>query len=215
MDSTFNTYKHSIMCMLLRKLRGCQCMIQSFLSARLLSASGNVFFANALAPLPFPGAVLYLLRLIFGRLEGCAVDSDSLTAGVSFASFSRSEAVLFLWPSLSSSLLKIVEAGASVWNEAVFSPIRERRLPGPVGGAAFQSRSRAGTSDFPVRGPSLAIARGAEGVVGGKGFAVDAGASGIRFSAGFSSPSLSLRRRSGSRGRSWPVASDERRDLSS
>lgn len=92
------------------------------------------------------------------------------------------DAVRFLLSRSESSLLKAAEVADSDC-DALFSPIRDRKLPGPVGGA-FQSRSLVGpTSDLPLRGPSLAIARGADGVDGGNNFPVDAGASGVRFSA--------------------------------
>jgi len=175
----------------------CPSTSQSFLSIRPFSARGSVLRANALEPAPFP-VVPYRLRLILGRLEGYTPGSASVMTAASFASFSRSDAVRFLLLSRSeSSVLKTAELGVSAC-DALFSPMRERRLPGPVGGA-FQSRSLVGpASDLPLRGPSLAIARGADGVDGGNDFPVNTGASGVRFSVDFSSPSLSLRRRSAS-----------------
>jgi len=164
---------------------------QSFLSVRPFSARGSVLRANALEPAPFPVAP-YRLRLILSRL-GCTPGSASAMTGASFGSFSRSDAVRFLLSRSESSLAAEGDVSAC---DALFSPMRERRLPGPVGGA-FQSRSLVGPSDLPLRGPSLAIARGADGVDGGKDFPV-AGTSGVRFSIDLSSPSLSLRRRSGS-----------------
>lgn len=115
------------------QIRNYERTYQSFLSGLGLSASGNVLLANALDP-PFTVVVPYLLRLIFGRLDGCVPGSGSATVGASFVSVSRSvkdsvsklscdrcvgnspEAVLFLWlPSRSSSLLKAVGGGASDW----------------------------------------------------------------------------------------------------